>query len=83
MKIPVDVYQLVVPSGGPQNLTDSQIKAYEQGWEEFASGDWDSAYQRLLELPAWDRPKDVLLRLILQHHRIAPPGWDGVLDFPK
>ena len=83
MKIPVDVYQLVVPSGGSQDLTDAQIEAYEQGWEEFASGDWDSAYQRLLELPAWDRPKDVLLRLILQHHRIAPLGWDGVLDFPK
>ncbi|WDQ19296.1 adenylate/guanylate cyclase domain-containing protein [Rhodopirellula sp. P2] len=83
MKTPVDVYQLVVPSGQHQNLTDSQIEAYEKGWDEFASGDWDSAYQRLLELPAWDRPKDVLLRLILQHHRIAPAGWEGILDFPK
>jgi adenylate cyclase len=83
MKTPIDVHQLVVPSGQHQSLTDTQIEAYEKSWDEFASGDWDSAYQRLLELPAWDRPKDVLLRLILQHHRVAPPGWDGILDFPK
>ncbi|MCC9643480.1 adenylate/guanylate cyclase domain-containing protein [Rhodopirellula sp. JC740] len=83
LKIPVDVYQLVVPVEGQSNLSDAQIEAYHQGWEEFARGEWDSAYERLLELPAWDRPKDVLLRIILQHHRTAPAGWDGVLDFPK
>ncbi|MEM1224380.1 MAG: adenylate/guanylate cyclase domain-containing protein [Planctomycetota bacterium] len=82
MKTPVVVSQLIIPTAD-QTLTREQIQTYHSAWEAFAEGRWDDAYEGLHELPAWDRPKDVLMRTILQHHRIAPADWDGVLDFPK
>ena len=46
-------------------------------------GDWDQAYQRLHALPAWDRPKDVLLATILRYNRVPPENWSGVIELPK
>ena len=83
MATPVVVHQCIVPVEGQPQLTREQIEIYEDGWRAFSAGDWDTAYARLHELPVWDRPKDVLMRLILQHHRTPPAGWDGVLDLPK
>ncbi|MEM9365183.1 MAG: adenylate/guanylate cyclase domain-containing protein [Planctomycetota bacterium] len=83
MATPVRVHQCVVPVDGQPQLTQEHIAIYDEGWRAFSEGDWDTAYARLHELPVWDRPKDVLMRLILQHHRTPPSGWDGVLDLPK
>lgn len=79
----VHVYQLVMPIPGQPVLTDDQLKLSRSAWDAFVAGDWAGAYELLHQLPAWDRPKDVLLQKILSHHRIAPPGWDGVMTFEK
>lgn len=68
---------------GARTLTDHQIAEYEASLDALTQGNWDEAYQRLHALPAWDRPKDVLLATILQHNRVPPPNWSGVIDLPK
>ncbi len=82
-KNPIEIFQLIVPMENHPQLTEAQLRLSEQAFAAFGEGRWDDAYQQLHELPAWDRPKDVLLQRILQHHRVAPADWDGVLEFPK
>ncbi|SMP53176.1 adenylate cyclase [Neorhodopirellula lusitana] len=83
IQTPVEIHQLVVPVDGQPTLTKAELQQSRQAWDAFIAGDWDNAYELLHRLPAWDRPKDVLLQKILQHHRVAPPDWDGVLTFQK
>ncbi|MCM2373836.1 adenylate/guanylate cyclase domain-containing protein [Aporhodopirellula aestuarii] len=82
-KNPIEIFQLIVPMENHPQLTEAQLRLSEQAFAAFGEGRWDDAYQQLHELPAWDRPKDVLLQRILQYHRVAPADWDGVLEFPK
>ncbi len=63
-------------------LSDEHISQYEESWRLLVDSQWSEAYERLHALPAADRPKDVLLSLILKHNRVAPPHWDGVINFP-
>tara|TARA_R110002049_G_scaffold4601_5_gene32554 strand:+ start:765910 stop:767802 length:1893 start_codon:yes stop_codon:yes gene_type:complete len=80
----VDIYQVLPsPDANEQTLTDEQIIEYERSLDALIRGDWDEAHERLHALPAWDRPKDMLLATILRHNRIAPPDWTGVIDMPK
>ena len=65
-----------------RELTDEHIAQYEESWRLLVNSKWSEAYERLHALPAADRPKDVLLSLILKHNRIAPRNWDGVINFP-
>ena len=81
MSEPVDIHQWAV--AGSEALSDEQILIYEAAWGAVAGGDWDLAYQQLHQLPVTDRPKDVLMRLILQHDRRPPSDWDGTLRFGK
>lgn len=81
---PVEISELL--SVGPeegQTLSDHQIGEYEASLEALIRGDWNEAYERLHALPAWDRPKDVLISTILQHHRTPPKSWSGVIELPK
>lgn len=64
-------------------LSDEQIASYESALDSLIEGDWDAAFRHLQRLPASDRPRDVLLSLILRHNRIAPPDWSGVISLPK
>lgn len=82
-RTPVDIYQLIVPLKDQPHLSEQQLRLSQAAFAAFGEGRWDEAYQKLHELPAWDRPKDVLLQQILAHHRVAPPDWDGVLSFSK
>ncbi len=82
-RTPVEIYQLIVPLEGHPQLSQDELELSRAAFAAFGEGRWDDAYQQLHELPAWDRPKDVLLQRILEHHRVAPPGWDGVLAFAK
>jgi len=66
-----------------KSLTDVQIQRFEESLDALIRGDWEEAHQRLHELPAWDRPKDLLLTTILQHNRIPPENWTGVIELPK
>lgn len=82
---PVEVSQLLSRHDDrrPQSLTDEQIADYQRSLEAFHRGDWDQAYELLHHLPAWDRPKDLLISTILRHGRVPPASWDGVIDLPK
>lgn len=82
-KTAIEIYQLIVPSEEQEQLSKAELELSRQAFVDFKEGRWDKAYQQLHELPAWDRPKDVLLQRILQHHRSAPADWDGVLEFPR
>ena len=64
-------------------LSQSQVADFEASLDAFIRGDWDRAYELLHALPAWDRPKDLLISTILRHNRVPPESWDGVIDLPK
>lgn len=81
---PVEVYELLRGDNvSGKSLTNEQVEAYESSLDALVRGDWDEAYERLHALPAWDRPKDVLLQTILRHNRIPPENWNGIIDLPK
>ncbi len=81
---PPDSTSLPASSGlSAQQISAQDIANYEAALEAFAGGDWDRAYQLLHALPAWDRPKDVLLSEILRHNRTPPGNWDGIIDLGK
>ena len=80
----VEISQLLTPYDGTStSLTDQQIADYERSLEALLQGDWNEAYTLLLSLPAWDRPKDLLISTILDHNRTPPDSWDGSIDLPK
>lgn len=79
----VEIHQLVVPIEGHPVLSEAEMRQSRIAWDAFIAGQWDTAYEQLHRLPAWDRPKDVLLQKILMHHRTAPADWDGILSFEK
>ena len=79
----VEIHQLVVPTEGQPVLNEAELRQSRIAWDAFIAGQWDIAYEQLHRLPAWDRPKDVLLQKILMHHRSAPVDWDGILSFEK
>ncbi len=80
----VDACELLsLTDAGDHSLTDQQIADYEASLDALIQGDWDQAYQRLHALPAWDRPKDVLLATILRYNRVPPENWSGVIELPK
>jgi adenylate cyclase len=80
----VDACELLsLTDAGDHSLTDQQIVDYEASLDALIQGDWDQAYQRLHALPAWDRPKDVLLATILRYNRVPPENWSGVIELPK
>lgn len=81
LKNAVEVSELI--GDGERSLTDEQIQHFEASLDAMIAGDWEHAHERLHELPAWDRPKDVLLATILRHNRVPPENWDGVISFPK
>lgn len=80
----LEIYELLdAPAEGQPSLTDEQIGEYEESLDALIRGDWEAAYQHLHALPAWDRPKDVLLSTILRYNRVPPENWSGVIDLPK
>lgn len=80
----LEIYELLdAPRDGHPALTDQQIRQYEESLDALIRGDWEAAYQHLHALPAWDRPKDVLLSTILRYNRVPPENWSGVIDLPK
>lgn len=83
LETPVDVYQLLGQRESVPTITDQQIEDFEASLDALIAGDWEAAYQLLHQLPAWDRPKDVLLSMILKYNRVPPENWSGVIELPK
>ena len=66
-------------ASGFRCLSKSQIQAFESSLDALEQGNWEDAYEQLHQLPSWDRPKDVLISLILKHNRKPPSAWDGTV----
>jgi len=79
MDNPLEVSQLLPPSGEDRLLTDEHLAAFENAVAAFRSGDWQRAVQWLHQVPAEDEVKDFLAVFIAQHNRTPPPGWNGVI----
>lgn len=80
----IEAWQLLEPSKpNVQVLSPEQIASYEASLDAMIGGDWGEAYDLLHAIPAWDRPKDVLLSIILRNNRVPPDDWDGVIKMPK
>ena len=80
----IEAWELLEPSKpNVQILSSEQIASYEASLDAMIAGDWGEAYELLHAIPAWDRPKDVLLSIILRNNRVPPDDWDGVIKIPK
>ncbi|MAI71127.1 MAG: adenylate/guanylate cyclase domain-containing protein [Rhodopirellula sp.] len=80
----IEAWQLLEPSKPDvQVLSAGQIASYEASLDAMIGGDWGKAYELLHAIPTWDRPKDVLLSIILRNNRVPPDDWDGVIKLPK
>lgn len=82
MQTPLVVSELLPPAGPESFLTDDHIAAYESALDHFLEGRWTDAFGFLHEVPAEDQVKDFLTVYIAQHRRIAPPGWEGIIELP-
>lgn len=79
----IDVCQLLPPEGPQSPLANRDLLQYESALDALILGRWDEAFAALHEVPAEDRAKDFLTATIARHGRVAPTGWDGVIDLPK
>ena len=79
----IDAWELISNRSNSEALTDQQISDYEVSLDAMIEGEWDDAHDRLQTLPAWDRPRDVLLSMILRNDRVPPEDWNGVIAMPK
>ena len=83
MKKPMPVSQIMPPYGPNSVLTDEHLRIYESAVENFVSGDWDTAFDLLHQVPSEDQAKDFLTVLIAQENRMAPSNWDGVISLKQ
>lgn len=76
---PLTVSELLPPGLDGASLTNEQVDVYETALDAFIAGDWPRAYELLHRVPADDEVKDFLTGYILQHRRLRPAWWDGVI----
>jgi len=79
IETPVRVSELVPPLEECPELTDELLATYDQGVAHFEQGDWEAAHRCFRKMPENDRAQDFPEMYIVQHNRIAPPDWDGVI----
>ncbi len=79
MTKPVEVNELLPPASEFPELGDQDIANYEAALDALQSGDWEKAFERLHAVPAEDRVKDFLTMYIVQHNRVPPSDWNGVI----
>jgi len=79
METPVKVSEVVPPVSQCPDLTDDLLKLYEEGVEHFEKGEWEEAHRCFHKMPESDRAQDFPAMHIVQHNRVAPPDWDGVV----
>jgi adenylate cyclase len=71
----------LLPSTSRTLESDRQrVAGYEQGLDAFLDGDWQRALELLDQLPSTDRVKDFITGYIVQHGRIPPADWSGVIS---
>lgn len=79
IETPVRVSELVPPLDQCPELTDDLLETYDEGVLHFEQGDWEAAHRCFRKMPENDRAQDFPEMYIVQHNRIAPPDWDGVV----
>lgn len=79
METPVKVSELVPPAEQCPELTDELLATYDEGVQHFEQGDWEAAHRCFRKMPENDRAQDFPEMYIVQHNRIAPGDWDGVV----
>jgi adenylate cyclase len=82
LETPLTVSELLPPEHEFPELTNAHLRRYEEGLDHFLAGRWEEAYRCLHDIPPADRAQDFLTLRIAQHHRTAPPGWDGIIRIP-
>ena len=75
----VEVTELLPSAAQFPELTDEAIGHYEAALAALLEKDWQTAFERLHQIPAADRVKDFLTVYIAQHNRSAPEDWNGVI----
>ena len=69
----------LLPPADRSPLTDADVARYAEAVAAFTAGDWPRAAELLQDHPAADLAQDFLRMRLAEHHRTAPPGWDGVV----
>lgn len=84
MEKEIVAWEMLVPQENEMNvLSHELISTYEASVDAMTGGDWQRAYDLLHSMPSWDRPRDVLLSIILRNDCVPPDDWDGVIEMPK
>jgi adenylate cyclase len=79
MNKPIEVSELLPPVAEYPDLSDEDLKTYEQALDSFLAGQWNETLELLHRVPAKDRVKDFLTVFIAEHNRTPPANWNGVI----
>jgi adenylate cyclase len=71
------VTELLPPAGEGSDLSDADVRNYEQALEHFVEQRWKEAYALLQQVSPNDEVKDFLINFIIENRRQPPPNWDG------
>lgn len=80
LDLAVLVHELLPPYDEYALLSSEDLETCAAAVRSFLEGRWEEAFTLLHRLPAADRGADFLTAYIAQHHRKAPPGWDGTIN---
>ena len=69
----------LLPPAGSHPLSDADLARYADAVAAFTAGDWPRAADLLQDHPSSDLAQDFLRVRLAEHHRTAPPGWDGAV----
>ncbi|NNJ26028.1 adenylate/guanylate cyclase domain-containing protein [Alienimonas chondri] len=69
----------LLPAASDSPLSDADLARYAEAVAAFTAGDWPRAAEVLQSHPAADLAQDFLRVRLAEHHRTAPPDWDGVI----
>ncbi len=70
----------LLPSAGPETISDQNIGEYETAVDAVMEGRWPEALELLDQLPVTDRAKDFLMIYIAMNQYEPPNDWTGVVE---
>ena len=77
---PVEVSELLPPSGPHAPLSDEQLAIYESALDALHAGHWGETLSLLDRYTSGDLAKDFLRIFIAQNEYEPPRDWDGVIS---
>jgi adenylate cyclase len=76
MTVALDLFEIRPPSPAEK----SKDELFAQGLDAFEKGEWESAYEKLDQMPSGDRPARYLKSLCEVYRRHPPKEWSGVIE---